>query len=135
MIEFVIPGAPVAKQRPRFARVGAYVKTYSPAKTKAYEEIVAWHGKMAMGSRKPLAGALIVHFEFGLTIPASASKKRGAACLAEAHVSKPDITNLIKSVEDGLNGICWVDDSCIDEIWAWKFYSETPGVRVTIHHN
>lgn len=137
MITFFIPGNPVAKGRPRFARVGKFVRTYSPIKTKSYEEFVAAYGKIAMGGKKPLEGALIVHFEFELPIPASASKKRKAACLAreEAHISKPDITNLIKSVEDGLNGICWLDDSQIDRIETEKYYSDKPRVKVTIFHN
>lgn len=137
MITFFIPGNPVPKGRPRFARVGKFVKTYSPIKTKSYEEIVAQHGRIAMGDRKPLDGALVVSIEFMMPIPKATPKKLRAAFLAGCigHTKKPDLDNLQKGIFDGLNGICWVDDSQIDEITAKKRYSAEPGVLVKIFHN
>jgi hypothetical protein len=40
MIAFTIPGQPVAKGRPKFARRGAHVVAYTPAKTASYENLV-----------------------------------------------------------------------------------------------
>ena len=36
-IRFTIPGQPFGKQRPKFSRAGAYVKTYTPKETTSYE--------------------------------------------------------------------------------------------------
>jgi len=39
-IAFVIPGTPVGKGRPKFARRGNFVSTYTPEKTASYENLV-----------------------------------------------------------------------------------------------
>ena len=39
-IKLVIYGEPVAQGRPRFARVGKYVHTYDPQKSKNYKQLV-----------------------------------------------------------------------------------------------
>lgn len=39
-IRFTIPGKPFGKQRPKFSRAGAYVKTYTPKETTSYENLV-----------------------------------------------------------------------------------------------
>ena len=39
-IRFIIPGQPFGKQRPKFSRAGAYVKTYTPKETTSYENLV-----------------------------------------------------------------------------------------------
>ena len=39
-IRFTIPGQPFGKQRPKFSRAGAYVKTYTPKETTSYENLV-----------------------------------------------------------------------------------------------
>lgn len=38
--EIVIKGEPVGKGRPKFARQGNYVKTYTPEKTVEYENLI-----------------------------------------------------------------------------------------------
>lgn len=40
-IKFTVPGNPFGKQRPKFARMGAYTKTYTPKKTTQHEKEVA----------------------------------------------------------------------------------------------
>ena len=39
-IRFTIPGQPFGKQRPKFSRAGAHVKTYTPKETTSYENLV-----------------------------------------------------------------------------------------------
>uniref|UniRef100_UPI0015890B54 RusA family crossover junction endodeoxyribonuclease n=1 Tax=Burkholderia ambifaria TaxID=152480 RepID=UPI0015890B54 len=62
-VEFVVPGTPVAKGRPKFARRGAHVTTYTPEKTERYENLVKLAARAAMRSTEPYAGPirLIVH--------------------------------------------------------------------------
>ena len=57
-IMFTVYGNPVAKGRPRFAKRGNFVQTYTPEKTKTYETEVAMMAKAAMGASKALEGAL-----------------------------------------------------------------------------
>lgn len=40
MIHLIIEGEPVAKGRPRFSVRGGYIRTFTPEKTKNFEEIV-----------------------------------------------------------------------------------------------
>ena len=40
-IKFTVPGNPFGKQRPKFARMGTYTKTYTPKKTPQHEKEVA----------------------------------------------------------------------------------------------
>lgn len=129
MVEIFIPGPPQAKGRPKFAVRGGFARAYTPAKTRAYEELVAWHGKNAI--QKPMEGPLCVEMIFGMPIPESTSKKRATALVGCPHTKKPDLDNLCKVV-DGLNGIAWLDDSQIADLRAKKVYSETPGVTVKI---
>ena len=133
MITITIPGAPVAKGRPRFARRGNFTVAYTPEKTRSYEAIVAIEGKVAMARRKPLEGALRVEIEAYMPIPKSTTKM--VLALMEAgkwpHIKKPDCDNLAK-ICDALNGICWLDDSQIVQLTIAKLYSHRPRLVITI---
>ena len=39
-IKFTVPGNPFGKQRPKFARMGTYTKTYTPKETTQHEKQV-----------------------------------------------------------------------------------------------
>ena len=132
MIKIVIPGIPVAKGRPKFSVRGGFARAYTPAKTKAHEETIAWHGRVAMGSRTPLEGPLCVDLLFTMPIPASIPKKRATALIGCPHTKKPDLDNLAKAILDGLNGIIWLDDSQIVEIRARKIYGLEPSTVIVI---
>ncbi len=75
-VQIIVPGPPVAKARPRVTRRG----TYTPAKTRAYEEHVQLVARQAMAGRKPLTGPLRAHVVAVFPVPRSWPKwKRGAA--------------------------------------------------------
>lgn len=110
---------PVAKGRPKFARRGKFVATYTPAKTinfeRALQSLVRAQYKQA-----PQEGALEVGIIFYI--------KRPKTCKNKLYpVVRPDIDNLLKAVLDSLNGILWVDDSQIVEIKAKKDYCNDRG--------
>ena len=131
---FEVPGQPRGKGRPRFARRGNFVKTYTDAKTVGYEDQVRIYARQAMGNSEPLKTALEAFIYVRLPVPQSYSKKRTEACLSglERPCKKPDLDNIVKSYMDGMNGIVYVDDSQVVEIHTTKVYAETAGVDVLI---
>jgi crossover junction endodeoxyribonuclease RusA len=49
------------------------------------------------------------------------------------HTKKPDLTKMLRAVEDALTGIVWKDDSQVCQFYCCKHYTEkTPGVEVNI---
>jgi Holliday junction resolvase RusA-like endonuclease len=133
-IKFTVPGEPVAKGRARAFVRGGRVAHYTPAKTERYEARVAIFAKQAMAGRTPLAGAVALHVVAHFGIPASWPKKlRQAALDGREHVTKkPDLDNIVKAIEDGMTGVCWIDDAQVVEISARKCYGAEPRVEVEV---
>lgn len=131
---FEVPGPPRGKGRPRFARRGNFVKTYTDAATASYEDQIRFYALKAMESSEPLKTALEAFIYVRLPVPQSYSKKRTEACLSglERPCKKPDLDNIVKSYMDGMNGIVYVDDSQVVEIHTTKVYAEVGGVDVLI---
>lgn len=132
-IRFDIVGLPVAKGRPKFFRRGAFMGTYTPDKTRAFERSVLGQA-LPYKPEKPLEGPLFVMLRFFFPIPKSMPKKFRQAAEGEAcfMVKKPDVDNLIKSVLDPLNTIFWTDDKVVVHVRAEKRYSLRPRVEVMI---
>jgi Holliday junction resolvase RusA-like endonuclease len=131
-IEFVVPGQPRGKGRPRFARRGAYVTTYTDDQTAAYENLVALAYKAAGGQYRadaPMAVEIVAHYK----IPKSASKARRQAMIDGAirPQVKPDLDNIAKGVLDGLNGVAYADDKQVVALAIDKRYAEIPRLEVT----
>ena len=131
---FEVPGQPRGKGRPRFARRGNFVKTYTDAKTASYEDQIRFYALQAMGSSKPLKGPLEAAIYIRLPVPRSYPKKRVAACLSglEWPSKKLDWDNVAKSICDGMESIIFVCDSQIVECHVRKVYAEVAGVDVLI---
>ena len=124
-ITFTIPGVPVGKGRPRFARRGNFVATYTPEKTASYENLVKLAAKQAMNGANPFQSAVSAEIMLRVTPPASWSqKKRTAAFSGEIRpTSKPDIDNCCKGIFDAMNGIVFLDDKQVVELCARKEYA------------
>lgn len=133
-IEFTVEGAPVPKGRARVTTRGGFARAYTPAKTREYEDVVKSAGKEAMNGREPLESPLKLFLLFFMPIPKSASKKAKAEMLSGMmkHTKKPDLSNMLKSVEDALNEVCYKDDSQIISVSMRKYYSDTPRVTISI---
>ena len=133
-IQFVVPGQPVAKGRPKFARRGKYVTTYSPAKTVNYDGLVAHAAAFAMVGKDLIKGAVSVDLDIRLQIPESWSKKKQKMAVDGliAATKRSDIDNITKGIFDGMNGVVWRDDGQVVEATQRKRYAETPGVVVIV---
>jgi Holliday junction resolvase RusA-like endonuclease len=133
-VEFNVEGTPVPKGRPRFARRGKFVSTYTPKTTADYEAKVSEAARKAMGVAEPMEGPLVAYIHITLPVPTSYTKKRTAACLAgdERPTKKSDIDNFCKSIFDGMNEIVFVDDSQIVSLHATKRYGASGHVSILI---
>jgi Holliday junction resolvase RusA-like endonuclease len=132
IVWFDVPGDPVGKARPRFARVGNGVRSYTPSKTANYEQAVAVIAKAAMRGAGPMDGPIRATIEFGMPIPKSwPQKKRNSAAMGDIWpTTKPDTDNVSKAILDACNGITYNDDSQIVVLTAIKRYAIEPGASV-----
>lgn len=134
MIEFTVWGNPQGKKRPRFARQGNYVRTYTDKETINYENLVKL-SYLEQSKVKYMGNeALGVSIKIFQSIPKSTSKKKANEMLmGEIRPNKkPDPDNCIKSILDGLNGVSFRDDSQIVHLDCDKYYSNEPRVEVKI---
>lgn len=133
-IEFTVPGTPVGKGRPRFARRGNFVSTYTPAPTASYENLVKMQAALAMLDRPLILGPVQVQIHLYVTPPASWSqKKQGEAIKGTVYpTSKPDIDNTLKCLADACNTIVWKDDKQIVDLHVWKRYADTARAVVRV---
>lgn len=128
--EMTVPGAPVPKLRHRDGRNG---QKYTPQKTVDYEKIIRDMARI-YHKGEPTARPCSLFVTFLMPIPTSYSKKKREELLSTSwhHTKKPDVTNLVKSIEDGLNGVVWVDDSQVSTVIARKLYAAEPAVHITV---
>lgn len=136
-IAFTIEGNPVAKGRPRFAKFGGFVRTYTPKKTERYEDIVRWHAleaRNAAGLVMLDAVPLRLQVRCYLSVPTSWSKVKTQRALAGAirPTGKPDWDNFAKLISDALNGVIYRDDSAIWEATVRKVYDAKARTEVIL---
>ena len=120
MTKFTVLGEPVAKERVRV--VGG--RAFTPRRTKAYEEQVAWEYKKQKGKfydKEPVKASIKLYF----TPPKRTSKKeiQKISTGQVVYTGKKDIDNIAKSILDGLNGIAYIDDRQVVELQISKQYT------------
>lgn len=135
-ITFTVLGNPKAKGRPKFARMGKFVRAYTPAQT-VKEEASFREQALPYRPDKPIEGEITLIVDIYRDIPKSFSNRKASVCeLRELRpVTKPDIDNYLKLICDALNGIFWHDDAQIVTIFAAKFYSARPRIEVSITYS
>lgn len=131
MIEIVLAGPPMGKERVRFVK--ATGRTFTPERTVNYESRLALAAQSVMGNRPLLESPLIVDVIAFMPIAKSKPRKWLADALAFVlrPVKKPDADNFAK-ILDALNMVVWVDDSQIVHLNVEKFYSAKPMLAVRI---
>lgn len=132
-IEFTVPGIPIGKERPRAARVGGFIRMYTPKKSLDYETDVAFKASLALGDQPPLESPVAMHIKAFYPIAASWTKKKQQAALAgQIPPGKPDLDNVAKAVLDALNGVAYLDDKQVVRLVLTKEYSFEPRVEIRI---
>jgi Holliday junction resolvase RusA-like endonuclease len=133
-LTFSMAGAPRGQGRPRATARSGFASVYKDPKSRKYELSVAAVARGVMAGRPPLEGPLSVSLRFRMPIPKSETKRVKAAMAAGeiAPTTKPDLSNLMKAIEDGMNTIVFADDSQIVRSFVTKIYAEQPGVDVRV---
>lgn len=132
MIEIILAGAPMGKQRIRIAADG---HAYTPERTVTFEGRLAYAAQQAMGARPLFDGQLIADIVIIKQIPKTKPEKwKAAARRGELRpTSKPDFDNFAKVV-DALNLIVWVDDAYVVQGNVGKFYGDRPLFAVRVRY-
>lgn len=129
-IAFVVPGEPQGKGRARIGKIAGHARMFTPAKTLAYESLIAAQAYQAMLGHAPLAGPVVLDLELVHVMPVSWSKKKRSAMPVPQ--CKPDVDNVIKAVGDAGNGVLWMDDKQIAAVTAKRVWGDRPEVRVRV---
>ena len=81
-----------------------------------------------------LPGPLRLDLVAVLPVPASWSKKRREGALGglERPTKRPDASNILKNLEDVLQGIVFEDDKNIVDVSVSKIYGDKPGYQITL---
>lgn len=134
-VEFIVPGEPKGKGRPRVVTRNGFSKAYTPQETANYENLVRVEYELQTNRYKFSDGSfLAMRIDAYYPIPKSVSKKRRAMMVSGEirPIKKPDADNIAKIFGDSLNMIAYKDDTQIVEFKCYKYYSDDPCVKVTI---
>lgn len=126
----ILETAPVGKERPKLGRGG---NVYTPRKTAAFEQMLAVEAARGMRPRAPFTEPvrLDVHAQFA--IPKSWPNWRREAALGRTiWPTSVDLDNVIKAVQDALNGVVFQDDRQVVRVSGTKVYAERPSIIVSV---
>lgn len=128
ILNFVVPGPPVGKQRARVTRQG---HAYTPSKTVNYEALI----KQTFAAKYP--GHVPMEGPISLTLYVAVMPSKDAARKLKKNPAfrptiKPDADNILKIFADAMNGLAYVDDKQIVTAKIFKYYNELPHVEVEI---
>lgn len=133
---FEIPGSPIGQGRPKFSTINGHAKAYDPEKSRNYKAYVRLLATQAMKDSgfTMIEGPCCLSIDAYFEVPKSKSKKFREAALSglEYPTKKPDLSNIVKGIEDALNGLAYKDDALIVRLHTVKLYSEIPRVEVTL---
>jgi Holliday junction resolvase RusA-like endonuclease len=111
-----VPGQPVGKGRPRFNRKTG--KAYTPKATKNYENTIKWFCSALM-----IEGPVQVELWAIFERPQRLMRAKSPEGLA-LYEGRVDLDNVIKAINDGLQGRAFKNDRQVCEIHAFSRYAE-----------
>ena len=132
-MRLIIPGTPIAKKRPRFARRGKFVTTYNDQETE--ESKFLFHVMQQV--KEKLNGPVVVEVGFYFRRPkghfgTGRNEGKLKASAPKYHTVKPDSDNLVKFAFDCLNEVAWKDDTQVVRHLAEKIYDDEPRTEIFI---
>jgi Holliday junction resolvase RusA-like endonuclease len=126
-MKYVLYGNPIALARPRFG----WKKIYDSQRQVKME--VALQLEQQHNERPFFEGPIEMDVTFYMPIVKSrGSLAKRSVLEGRYHLARPDLSNMIKFIEDVGNGIIYKDDSIVTKINAEKRYSLDPRTELTI---
>lgn len=118
VLRMTIPGEPVAKERPRVVLDGAGGRAYTPAKTRAAEDEIAWLIADRICGAEPDAVS-----QFGVMLVFHCKSRRHR-----------DVDNLEKAVLDAVtrSGRVWRDDHQVTLLRTYRMRGDPPHTDILI---
>ena len=118
-------------------RTGRVVVTCAGGKkTKTWRAAVAAQARLVFAGRDPIAPPVGLFVEFRMPRPKSHYLADGRVSPSAPYVPivRPDATKLLRSTEDAMTGIAYVDDAQIHEIRVVRVYvaEGSSGARITV---
>ena len=122
MIKFSVEGTPIQQGSMRHIGHGRMIHNKAV-------ELAAWRADIASAAKlagcKPILDPIAITMRFRVKRPKSVKR--------EYPTVAPDLDKYVRSVNDGLTGVAFADDSQVIRIIASKEYSDTPGVDIEIN--
>lgn len=137
-VSFSVPTIPKAQPRQRHRVVHAGGRAFATNYTPKNDPVNAFKAAVQMAAAEaykgpPLVGPIRARFVFVMERPQSVPKKLGPGRLP--HTKTPDRDNLMKSLQDALNGLLWGDDKQIFDGPVEKWVAaanEQPHVEIEV---
>lgn len=137
-VSFFVGGQPAPE--PRQSKRDDFNPSVSVLRYRAWREAIGLVANQAFADMPVIDEISWVELSlvFQMTMPKHWSEKKKAEMYGTIHTNTPDLSNLIKAVEDALTGIAYPDDRVIGgyfgnprKVWS---YPEDTGVIVTVHY-
>ena len=133
-------GDPVSKGRPRFARRGAKVISYTPARTSMFEAEAAALMAVEWGNRAPISTACELTVVSVFQRPGRLRCKHKRPCECDPgqapKLTRPDLDNCAKAVSAAIQRAGVVhDDACVAALHAikvWAAEGESPRTEIRL---
>lgn len=126
-MHLVIYGKPFAKQRPRMTRQG---HAFTPKATVTFESTVRELAARELAT--PYVGPVALTVTAVFEPARSWSRKKREAAMGTPHIQRPDMDNVVKAIQDGLNRVAFGDDSQIADLRATKLWGSPERTEVTV---
>ena len=121
MIKFSVEGTPIQQGSMRHIGHGRMIHSKAV-------ELAAWRADIASAAKmagcKPILDPIAITMRFRVKRPKSVKR--------EYPTVAPDLDKYVRSVNDGLTGVAFADDSQVIQIIASKEYADSPGVDIEI---
>jgi len=119
---FEVPGDPVPQPRARISTRGGFGRAYTPDDhpIHAYRAAIAAAARAA-GAEPTDAAPITLIVDLVFARPKSHYRKSGLKPDAPK-LPRPDCSNVLKGIEDALNGVAWVDDTQVGKVIIEKTY-------------
>lgn len=136
-VKFTVQGVARPQGSKNAYRRGGRIMLVESCKTlPAWRKSVSWYAQQAMQGREMFTGAVLLYARFHFQRPKSHyTKKRNLRKgIRRRMTARPDLSKLVRAIEDSMTKIVYKDDSQITDVRASKHYIDTESyVIIEVH--